>query len=133
MADAGRFFVVSEPTYSKQAYVLMDPPVINQEFNAISSALHSLGQFVPFSFFTPGYIFVTKNCVLVELNGKNLMQRYIDKPGAITVYAYYIPLEMQAEWFLEWRRDNIDSGLIINNAVEKYLAYQHEKYAEAIA
>ena len=111
--------------FSKRSYLPKLHIDIGQEAMAIKFALMDLGEIVPFAFFHPRYIYVTRNAYLGE-------DRFVVVPSspAVTIIALYVPLSIQNAWLLESLRQKPDQ--VIEGVVENFLREQFRRYTEEI-
>jgi hypothetical protein len=116
-------FRPDRPFYSKRAYQPRVPVDPGQESMFTKYALMDLSEVIPFAFFHPRYIYVTRNGYLGE-------DRIITvpTPGFVEMVALYVPIEIQQAWFHQYVHDKPES--VIVGAVENFLRQQMRPYTE---
>ncbi len=116
-------FCPDRPFYSKRSFTPKYPVDPGQEPTFIKFSLMDLSEIIPFAFFHPRYIYVTRNGYLGE-------DRIITvpTPGVVEIISLYVPIEIQQAWFHDYVHDKPES--IIGGAVENFLKEQMRPYWE---
>ncbi len=109
------------PFYSSRKFLPKRPVEPGQERMFIKYALMDIGEIVPFAFFNPRFIYVTRNGYLGE---DRIM--LVPSPPHVEIVALFVPLSIQDKWFHKFITDSPDQ--IIGGAIDDFLREQLGPY-----
>jgi hypothetical protein len=114
-------FNPDESFFTRRRYLPKKPVDPLQETTFIKYALMDLGEIVPFAFFNPRFIYVTRNGYLGE-------DRIIVVPSSpyVEIVGLYVPVKIQDAWFRQFTIDNPNQ--IIGGAIDGFLRDQMMPY-----